>query len=413
MSSLETATARLISEERQYLYQQEREFNHSLMELALAGGGSSAILQKLREMTGRELEFLDLNYNPLFSLDPQQAEALRKQIHQAVFKLRNGSSTVTTLVVGLSLVKKQACFLGPVRVGKEIKGYLVLLAPEESISEVDRLAVRAGMLALAVEISRRQAVAETEARFESDVIEDLLTGDPSANDLEELARRLKLSLTLAHVCVMLRTASPLSEPGNTLKSIASRLSKLNCYFRGDDIVILYPLEASKTTVELRQMGKTMFKDLALVLAGTFTMGIGRSYPGLEGIRKSFREAEQSLTMGLQLFGEGSITCFADLGIYRLLFSLKTGGELSAFYQEYLGTLADYDRKHEGELIHTLKVYLNYSAVADTARAIHVHRNTLLYRLSRIQEITGVDLEDGETRLTLHMAILAGEVLNLN
>ena len=118
-------------------------------------------------------------------------------------------------------------------------------------------------------------------------------------------------------------------------------------------------------------------------------------------------------MGLQLFGAGSVTCFADLGIYRLLFSLKQSRELAAFYNEYLGTLADYDRKHDGELTHTLKVYLHYSGIADTARAIHVHRNTLLYRLSRIQEITGADLEDGETRLTLHLAMLAGEVLNLN
>jgi purine catabolism regulator len=118
-------------------------------------------------------------------------------------------------------------------------------------------------------------------------------------------------------------------------------------------------------------------------------------------------------MGLQLFGAGSVTCFADLGIYRLLFSLKSSGDLAAFHKEYLGTLTEYDRKHDGELVHTLKVYLHYSAISDTARSIHVHRNTLLYRLSRIQEITGADLEDGETRLTLHMAILAGEVLNLN
>jgi purine catabolism regulator len=130
------------------------------------------------------------------------------------------------------------------------------------------------------------------------------------------------------------------------------------------------------------------------------------------MRTSFREAEQALSMGLQLFGPGSVTCFADLGIYRLLFSLKSNGELNDFHAEYLGNLVDYDQKHDGELLNTLKVYLHYSAISETARAIHVHRNTLLYRLTRIQEITGVDLEDGETRLTLHLAVLAGEVLKV-
>ena len=93
MSALETSVARLISEERQYLYQREREFNHSLMELALAGGGSTAIIQRLRELTGRNLGFIDLNYNPHFPLDPQLAEAFKKQVHQAISKLRSESAT--------------------------------------------------------------------------------------------------------------------------------------------------------------------------------------------------------------------------------------------------------------------------------------------------------------------------------
>ncbi len=199
----------------------------------------------------------------------------------------------------------------------------------------------------------------------------------------------------------------------TIKSIDNLLSDTHCYLRSNDIVILHPLESNKTVVELRQFGKSISEKLASILTGKFSLGIGRLYTGIDGIRTSFREAEQALAMGIQLFHAGSVTCFADLGIYRLLFSLKSSEELATFHREYLGNLVDYDRKHDGELIQTLKVYLHYSGIADTARAIHVHRNTLLYRLSRIQEITGADLEDGETRLTFHMAILAGEVLKVS
>jgi hypothetical protein len=182
----ETAVTQLINEERQYLYQRERDFNHALMELALAGVGSSAIVHRLRELTGRNLGFIDLNYNPHFPLDPQLTNALKKQIHQAISKLRSESANVTTPVVGLNLIQQQAFFLGLIRVVREIKGYLMLLAPENNISEVDRLAVRAGTLALAVEMSRRQAVEETEARFESDIIEDLLSGDITTNNMRKL-----------------------------------------------------------------------------------------------------------------------------------------------------------------------------------------------------------------------------------
>jgi purine catabolism regulator len=413
VNALETTITRIVSEERQYLYQREREFNHSLMELALAGGGSAEIVQKLRELTGRSLGFIDLNYNPHFHLDSQLLEVFKGQVHQAITKLRSESATVVTPIVGLNLAQRQACFLGLIRVGKEIKGYLMLLAPEENISEVDRLAVRVGTMALAVEMSRRQAVEETEARFESDIIEDLLTGEIAGNNIEEIFKKLKLSVTLPYSCVMVRTVNPPSESTVIVKNVARLYPGSNCYFRNGDIVVLFPSDSIKTVVELRKLGKQVSEGLASVFSGTFTLGIGRVYKGPEGIRDSFREADQSLAMGLQLFGAGSVTCFADLGIYRLLFSLKSSGDLAAFHKEYLGTLTEYDRKHDGELVHTLKVYLHYSAISDTARSIHVHRNTLLYRLSRIQEITGADLEDGETRLTLHMAILAGEVLNLN
>jgi PucR family transcriptional regulator, purine catabolism regulatory protein len=413
LSTLENAVARLINDERQYLYQREREFNHALMELALAGKNDAAIVQKLQELTGRNLGFIDLNYTPRFPLDPSLAEAFRQQIHQIVPKFRNDSANVSTPVVGLNLAQQQACFLGQIKVGKEIKGYLMLLAPEDQISEVDRMAVRSGTLALAVEMSRLQAVEETEARFESDVIEDLLTRELSAVETDDIARRLDLNLSQPLMILVVRGSNQISEPTFTLKNIGNLLPKALCYYRNGDIVILLPLDSLKTAVELRKLAKKVFDGLSSFLHGKLTLGSGRPYVGINGLRTSFREAEQALSMGCQLFGAGSVTCFGDLGIYRLLFSLKTNGELTDFYKEYLGNLADYDQKHDGELINTLKVYLHYSAVSETAREIHVHRNTLLYRLTRIQEISGVDLEDGETRLSLHLAILAGEILKIS
>ena len=116
-------------------------------------------------------------------------------------------------------------------------------------------------------------------------------------------------------------------------------------------------------------------------------------------------------MGTMLFGAGSITNFGDLGIYRLLFNLKTSNELRSFYNEYLGKLNEYEKKHDGELHQTLNAYIQNGTAAETARGLHVHRNTLLYRLRRIQEITGFDLENSETRLAIHLAFMAGEVIN--
>ncbi|MCR4394045.1 MAG: helix-turn-helix domain-containing protein [Dehalococcoidales bacterium] len=412
---LETAINRFISEERQILYQQERELNHSIMELAVSGAGIATILKKLEELTGRSLGFVDLNYHPHFNLNPQLADAFKKQVIQASARLRNASIRFANPVIGFNLSQIYACFLGLIKVGKDIKGYLMLIAEEENISEYDRLAVKVGILALAVALSRRQAIEETEARFESDILVDLLVGNPVNINInaEEISQRLNLNLSLPHICLIARPNGVPSDCASAKKEIARSLPDTHCLFHNDDIIILKSLKSLKPVTELRKLGKDIFFKINSNLRAKISAGIGRPYPGIEGIRQSFLEAEQSLIMGTRLFGTGSITCFADLGIYRLLFALRSSRELIAFYREYLGSLVDYDLKHGGELIPTLKAYLNYSSISDTARAIHIHRNTLLYRLSRIQEIAGADLNDGETRLTLHMAILAGEVLNLN
>ncbi len=413
ISSLEAGITHFINEERQLLYQREREFSQALMELAVAGGGEAAIMAKLKELTGRNVGFIDLDLKPNFPLDPELARGFQSVVPPALAKLRYSSASVAAPVAGMNLTPQTGCFIGPIKVGRETKGYLMLIAPEREISEVDRLVVRVGTLALAVEMSRRQAVEETEGRFEVDIVEALITGDSSPQTISERARRLDLDLSLPYVSMVVRLEDSASEHAAIARKVTSLLPNPLCYYRGDDLIVLCPVKSAMTIAELRHLGDKFAEDLVKYTGKAISLGVGRSYSGPEGIKLSYQEAEQALTMGIRLFGTGSVTNFGDLGIYRLLFSLKSSHELQAFHKEYLGKLAEYDHKHEGELLHTLEAYLRHNTMAETARAIHVHRNTLLYRLERIQQITGFDIEDGETRLSLHLALLAGEIIRVS
>jgi purine catabolism regulator len=411
--SLEADVMRVINEERQYLYQKERDFTQSLMELAVVGGGSSAIMEKLREITGRTVGFIDVNLRPHFSLNPELAAAFQNIIQKVVSKIRNSATSEGSLIVGIGLTPEYGCFIAPVKVGRMTKGYLMLIASERDISEIDRLAIRVGTLALAVEMSRRQVAEEIEDRFESDIVEALVRGDSSAEALKERARKLELDLSLSYLALLSKLSVPLQEQAAVLARVTALLPKSLVFFGDDAMTVLYPLKSSTTSVELRNLGKKLAHSLSEDRQNRVTLGMGRPYSGPDGIRLSFQEAEQALNMGRRLFGDGSSTSFADLGIYRLLFSLKPGNEMKSFYNEYLGKLDDYEAKHDGELGQTLKAYLECGTAAETARLLHIHRNTLLYRLGRIQEITGHDLEDGETRLALHLAFMTGEIIRTN
>jgi hypothetical protein len=98
----------------------------------------------------------------------------------------------------------------------------------------------------------------------------------------------------------------------------------------------------------------------------------------------------------------------------LLFPLRDSPELHAFYAEYLGALESYDARHGTELIRTLEgFFAHHGNHVRAADALHLHRNTLLYRLARIQSISGLDLDDAEVRLAVQVALrlrpLAGVV----
>src|SRR5260370_38367314 len=133
--------------------------------------------------------------------------------------------------------------------------------------------------------------------------------------------------------------------------------------------------------------------------------MGHIARNLQGIARSLREAQQALEIGRRLFGDGQIHSFARLGIYRLLFYLHEQSELADFYQETLGPLIHYDSHSNSALIETLEAsFPGTGNLSETARAMHLHRNSLLYRLGRIEEILGRSLEDSELRLSLQIAL---------
>jgi DNA-binding PucR family transcriptional regulator len=108
---------------------------------------------------------------------------------------------------------------------------------------------------------------------------------------------------------------------------------------------------------------------------------------------------------------GGVTTFDELGFYRMLGSQESNREVGEFIREWLGSLIDYDTTHHCDLVLTLWQYYECGGNYDcTARELMIHRSTLRYRLRRIRELTGHDLGAVDTRLNLHIATRAWQIL---
>jgi purine catabolism regulator len=143
-------------------------------------------------------------------------------------------------------------------------------------------------------------------------------------------------------------------------------------------------------------------------ATTLYSGVGRSVADVLEWKDSYREATQALSMAMRLH-EQSPLHFGDLSVYRLLFQLEGNPELSAFCQEMLGPLLDY--AGSGDLLVTLEAFCErLGNLSQTAEKLFIHRNTLLYRMERIAQLTGRDMNNPDTRLAVHLALKVRKML---
>ncbi len=87
------------------------------------------------------------------------------------------------------------------------------------------------------------------------------------------------------------------------------------------------------------------------------------------------------------------------------------GVAAAYCEHVLGTLMGYDHTHNADLVHTLRMYFRCNCNAlEAAERLFLHRNSLLYRLQRVEELLHVDLKDSQVRLALNLAIEMAELL---
>ena len=102
---------------------------------------------------------------------------------------------------------------------------------------------------------------------------------------------------------------------------------------------------------------------------------------------------------------------SETPLRELIRSYEERGVATEFCQYVLGTLVAYDREHNADLLHTLRVYFRCNGnTIEAARQLFLHRNSLQYRLERIEGLLQCDLKDPQTRLALNLAVEMAELL---
>lgn len=141
------------------------------------------------------------------------------------------------------------------------------------------------------------------------------------------------------------------------------------------------------------------------------IGIGTRQKSLEKYKLSYEQASKCINLAIKQKQKNMIYYYEQLGLYQLFYDINNKTLLENFVHNILYSLMAYDKKYNTNLIQTLEVYLNKNCnLNQTAEILFIHRNTIKYRLQRIEEITNTSLDDAFTRLNFFNAILIKKFL---
>lgn len=134
------------------------------------------------------------------------------------------------------------------------------------------------------------------------------------------------------------------------------------------------------------------------------VGEGSAVMDVSQVHISYERARYAVTEAIRQ--DKDIIRFDELGLDKILYSIKDSLILNDLIFKYLQPLIDYDNKHEGQLLETLFVYLKCNgSVTKVASQMYIHKNTICYRMGKIKELIEFDIDDGEVRTYLYLACM--------
>lgn len=169
------------------------------------------------------------------------------------------------------------------------------------------------------------------------------------------------------------------------------------------VILIKALNKSDSKEYLHEVAETIVTMLNTEAMISVKVAYGTVVGELKDVSKSFKEAKMALDVGRIFYAEKDVIAYSALGIGRLIYQLPVN-LCKIFIEEIFGN--DIPEELDEETMNTLnKFFENNLNVSETSRQLFVHRNTLVYRIEKIQKSTGLDLRSFDDALTFKIALM--------
>jgi len=414
------------------------EIHRQFTDLALGGQGLDVIVRTLGELVESSISLEDANWRLLAShivpgltdrhrqqtlahhgTPPKAQEAVASMIHEVV-EGRKPRKVAPIPEAGMTAHR----IITPILAGGENLGYLSIIEHPQRHEQLAMMAIEHAATVIALEMIKQREVAEAEDHVRGELVDDLLNGTfGDASNVQRRARYLHYDLSVPHLLLVIdvdhfgRVIKESHYPERRVIALKHQLFQVVtgavrrknprhlATAHSDSVIVLVPQPAG-ADADGEELAKRIRQAVADSDLGiTVSVAVGRLCVKPEDFKPAFVEAQRALDLMVRFGKKEQVVNYDRLGVYRLLAQIDDRTGLEAFAGRMLEPLVAYDKTRGTPLLKTLEVYLQrHGNLRQSARDLHIHLNTLHYRLQRIASLIGADLKDADVRLDLLLAL---------
>jgi purine catabolism regulator len=386
-----------------------QQIHDAFLRIALAGGGLARLSDELAGfLPGADVVICDPAGYPL-------AVTIRSGVQGSGFRDAAGLVDASRLIAGVHKDTGTGTHwaTGVIRAGDMQYGFVLAVGGEQGLPAVVGLAVEQAALVAALEITRDLAVLAVEQQFASNALHDLVTG--TAADIDDaLARAVRFGWDLQRPLAVLVARPcgtehddepPRQREASVLRAVELWTKAIRDRDKGAAVAgFASELVAVVGAGDAEALARKVHADMTASTGRAYSVGVSQVASGTADIPRLYEEARVALHAGLRLSGSGAVTSFAGLGLYRLISNVSQP-ELRAFVQDTLGPVLELPEPGRSDLLKSLAVLSSTRFnVAESARVLHYHYNTMRYRVTKLERMLGGFTGDAAAGLRIGVAL---------
>jgi PucR family transcriptional regulator, purine catabolism regulatory protein len=386
-----------------------QQIHDAFLRIALTGGGLARLSGELAEiLPGADVVICDPAGHPLAATTRSGPDGSgRVDAAWLVAGVHRDPETGTSRAAAV------------IRAGEMRHGWVLAVGGAQGLPGMAGVAVEQAALVAALEITRDLAVLAVEQQFASNALHDLVTG--TAANLDQVLERAvrfgwdlqrPLAVLVARDCGddAVRSSEGRSPEGRPQEAAALRAVELwtrAVHDRDREAAVAgfaTELVAVVGLADPAALARKIHADMTASTGRTYAVGVSQVGAGPLDIPRLYEEARVALQVGQRLNGSGAVTNFAGLGLYRLISNVSQA-ELRAFVHDTLGPVLDLPEPGRSDLLKSLAVLSSTRFnVAESARILHYHYNTMRYRVTKLERMLGEFADNAAASLRIGVAL---------